>query len=112
MANNLEKILDIISKAATVQQISNTAHQQGTQETSKTVANPGSKEPNKYIYISMEDLATMFPGLANKLDVTKILSALTSKSGLSKILSSLGAVTVKPVENNHKIEDELPENDA
>jgi hypothetical protein len=109
MANNLEKILDIISKAAAVQQMSNP---QQPQKTSNIEATPNSSEPNKYIYISKEDLATVFPGLADKLDITKILSALTSKSGISKILSGLGGVTVKSVENNHKIEDELPEDDT
>jgi hypothetical protein len=106
MANNLDKILDIISKVATVQQISNIQKPQSTQEASK------SGEPSKYIYISMEDLTAMFPGLANKLDINKLLSSLTSKSGISKILSSLGTINIKPVENNHKIQDEHPEDDT
>jgi hypothetical protein len=104
MANNLEKILDILSKAATVQQMSNTQQPQSTKKASNTEDGSGSSEPNKYIYISKEDLAAIFPGLADKLDITKILSVLTSKAGLSKILSSLGGtLTVKPVENNTKV---------
>jgi hypothetical protein len=109
MANNLEKILDIISKAATVQQMSNP---QQPQKTSNIEATPSNSEPNKYIYISKEDLAAVFPGLADKLDITKILSALTSKSGISKILSGLGAVNIKPIENNPKDEEELPKDNT
>jgi hypothetical protein len=112
MANNLEKILDILSKAATVQQISNTQQPQSIQKSSNTTDTPGSAEPNKYIYISMEDLAAIFPGLADKLDITKILSALTNKAGISKILSSLGGnINIKPVENNPKDPEEASKND-
>jgi hypothetical protein len=109
----LEKILDLLSKAAAVQQMSSNQQPQSTQKTSNTEAAPGRSDPNKYIYISKEDLAAIFPGLADKLDITKILSSLTSKSGLSKILSSLGgAVNIVPVENTSKSPEEVPKDNT
>ena len=106
MANNLEKILDIISKAAAVQQRSNSQQSQNTEETSNVEAIPSSGEPNKYIYISMKDLNALFPGLADKLDITKILSVLTDKFALGKILSSLGAINIMPVDKDSKNQNE------
>ena len=112
MANNLEKVLDILSKAAALQQKSNIQQSQNTKESSNTEAGPSSSEPSKYINITMNDINAMFPGLADKLDINKILSVLTDKFALGKFLSGLGVVSVKPVENKDKSQDELPKDNT
>jgi hypothetical protein len=115
MANNLEKILDLISKAVIVQQVSTVKQPQSTQTMQNTEPNAnantninaaGNTEPAKYIYISAEDLYAMFPGLKDKLDITKITSALTDKLSLSKILSSLATLTAKSTQTNVQPQDE------
>jgi hypothetical protein len=106
MATNIDKILELISKVATIQQISNGQQPPSTQINSnrkyadkKAQVSENSGEKTNYIYISKEDLAAIFPNLADKLDITKLLSWLTSKAGVNKLLSILENFNIKPVTN-------------
>lgn len=99
MATNIDKLLDIISKVATIQQTTISQQPVNTQEPSNVSAVPNKTDPAKYIYIGKEELNAIFPGLGDKLDLTKLLSALLEKFDLSKILGS-GQISIKPVEKN------------
>lgn len=104
MANSLEKLLDIVTKIASIQQMANTRQTSNIQNPIIIEDNNSTNQeqrPNpKTIYITREDIEAMFPSLKGKLDVGKILSSLTDKSVLSKFISSLGIVSIKPMEEN------------
>ncbi len=106
MTNNLEKIVDILSKAITIQQISTNQQANNTLDLSTTNVSQDSSDGTKYIYVRLEDLIALFPGLKDKLDINKILSSLSDKTALSKILSNLGSLSIKPVENKVQSLDE------
>ncbi len=104
MANSLEKLLDIVQKIASIQQMANTQRTPNIQNPIIIEDNSSSNQEQKSnpstIYITKEDLEAMFPSLKGKLDIGKILSSLTDKSVLNKIISSLGIVSIKPMEEN------------
>jgi hypothetical protein len=106
MANSLEKLLDIVSKLASIQQMTNTQQNSNIQspiivEDSNISASNENQQTNpKTIYITKEDIESMFPSLKGKLDPVKILSSFTDKSTLSKFLSGLGIISIKPMEEN------------
>lgn len=106
MANSLEKLLDIVSKLASIQQMTNTQQNSNMQrhviiEDSNISASNENQQANpKTIYITKEDLETMFPSIKGKLDPVKILSTFADKPTLSKFLSGLGIVSIKPMEEN------------
>lgn len=109
MANGLDKFLDIVAKVASIQQMANNVQQPANiqkpiivEDISNSTSNQTQQSQSKTIYITKEDLEAMLPGLAGKLDATKILSSLTSKATLSKLLSSLGVISIKSMEETSK----------